>query len=161
MCNPSFLRACRVLLVARVLSADLPHFQHIQLVQRNETDLGRLLNPHRLHLQVLCSAPCPSRCMMALALLLSVQTSILNGLAVWCSNRCFTYNASMQPFLIAMASNSAEDSDMVACVTDQHSSGDVEHLVFGSPAQSASTVTWMTSSSFRTQGYSVHIADVL
>ena len=33
---------------------------------------------------------------MALALLLSVQTSILNGRAVWCSSRCFTYVASLQ-----------------------------------------------------------------
>ena len=51
---------------------------------------------------------------MALALLLSAQTSILNGRAVWCSAACFTYNASMQPFVIALASDSAEDSDTVA-----------------------------------------------
>ena len=85
---------------------------------------------------------------MALTLLLSVQTSILNRR---CSNRCFTYNASMQPLVIAVASDSAEDSDTVACVTDQfltlkhglvaNTPPDVEHLVLGSPAQSASTVT--------------------
>ena len=32
-------------------------FQRIQFVQRDETDLCQLLNPHRLHLQVFCSAP--------------------------------------------------------------------------------------------------------
>ena len=68
----------------------------------------------------------------------------------------------MQPFVIALASDSAQDSDTVACVTDQcrtvkhgpiaNTPPDVEHLVFGSPTQSASTVTWMTSSSFKTQG---------
>ena len=58
----------------------------------------------------------------------------------------------MQPFVIALASDSAEDSDSVACVTDHYRSvkhgpianapPDVEHLVFGSPVQSASTGTW-------------------
>ena len=82
---------------------------------------------------------------MALALLLSVQSSIRNGRAVWLSSKCFTYNASMQPFVIALASDSAEDSDAVACVTDQcgtvmhgpiaNTPPDVEHLVFGSPIQ--------------------------
>ena len=48
--------------------------------------------------------PGPSRCTMVLALLLSVWSSIVNGPAVWCSSRCFTYNASMQPFVIALAS---------------------------------------------------------
>ena len=33
------------------------NFQRIQLVQRDETDLCQLLNPHRLRLQVFCSAP--------------------------------------------------------------------------------------------------------
>ena len=55
----------------------------------------------------------------------------------------------MQPFVIALASDSAEDSDTVACVTDQcrtvkhgpiaNTPPDMEHLVFGSPAKSAST----------------------
>ena len=59
----------------------------------------------------------------------------------------------MQPFVIALASDSADDSDTVACVTDQYRTvkhgpiantpADVEHLVLGSPAQSASTVTWI------------------
>ena len=50
----------------------------------------------------------------------------------------------MQPFVIALASDSAEDSDTVACVTDQcrtvkhgpiaNTPPDVEHLDFGSPA---------------------------
>ena len=67
MFNPSFLPACRVLLLEHVLSADLQNFQRIQLLQRHETDLCQLLNPHRLHvqllnphrlhLQVFCSAP--------------------------------------------------------------------------------------------------------
>ena len=111
--------------------------------------------------------PGPSRCIMALALVLSVRSSILNERAVWCSSRCFTYKASMQPFVIALASDSAEDSDTVASVTYQcrtvkhrpiaNTPQDVEHLVFGSPAQSAPTVTWMTSSSFPTQGkFSTH-----
>ena len=51
---------------------------------------------------------------MALALLLSVQKSILNGLAVWCSNKYFTYSPSVQPFVIVLASDSADDSDTVA-----------------------------------------------
>ena len=138
-----------------------------QLVHRDETALAQLVNPNRLHLQVFALRPGPSRCIMALALLLSVQTSILNGHAVWCSSRCFTYNASMQPFVIAWASDSAEDSDTVACVTDRcrtvkhgqiaNTPPDVEHIVFGSPAQSASAVTWMTSSSFPTEGkFSTH-----
>ena len=59
------------------------------------------------------------------------------------------------PFVFALASDSADDSDTVACVTDQrtvkhgpiaNTPPDVEHFVFGFPAQSASTVTWMTSS---------------
>ena len=68
----------------------------------------------------------------------------------------------MQPFVIAFASDSAEDSDTVACVTDTwrtvkhgptaNTHPLVEHLVFGYPVQSASTVTWMTSSSMVTQG---------
>ena len=32
-------------------------FQRTQLVHRDETEIVQLLNPHRLHLQVLCSAP--------------------------------------------------------------------------------------------------------
>ena len=40
-----------------VLRQQICHsFQRIQLVQRDETDLVPLLNPHRLHLQVFCSA---------------------------------------------------------------------------------------------------------
>ena len=106
--------------------------------------------------------PHPNRCMMNLALL-SVQTTMFNGLAVCNSNRCSTYYVSLQPFLIAFASDSAEDVDTVAYVTDQwrtmiHVVGPIankpplaEHSVFGSPAQSASTITWMTSSSWVTQ----------
>ena len=100
--------------------------------------------------------------MMALALLLSRPDLILDGRAVWCSSKCFTHNASMQPFVIALASDLVADSDTVACVTDQcrtvkhgpiaNTPPDVEHLVFGSLAQSASTVTWMTSSNLATQG---------
>ena len=36
-------------------------------------------------------------------------------LAIWCSNRCFTFNTSMQPFVIVFASDSAEERDTVAC----------------------------------------------
>ena len=74
---------------------------------------------------IFCTSKCfalrlgPRRCMMALALLLSIQTSILNVHAVWCSSKCFMYRASIQPFVIALAFDSAEDSDTVACVTDQ------------------------------------------
>ena len=56
----------------------------------------------------------------------------------------------MQPFVIALAYDSAEDSDAVACVSDQcrtvkhgpiaNTPPDREHLVFGSPALSAPTV---------------------
>ena len=74
---------------------------------------------------------------MALALLLSVQGSILNGRAVWCSNRCFTYNASMQPFVIALTSDSAEGSDTVACVEDQ--SRTVKHGPIGAPCLGVSS----------------------
>ena len=68
----------------------------------------------------------------------------------------------MQPFVIALAYDSAEDSDTVACVTDQcrtvkygpiaNTPPDVEHFVFGSTAQSASTVSWMTSPTIPTKG---------
>ena len=40
--------------------------------------------------------PGPRRCMMALALLLSVQTSILNVHAVWCSSKCFVSRTELQ-----------------------------------------------------------------
>ena len=94
---------------------------------------------------------------MALALLLSVQTTILIGRAVWRSSRCFTYTASNATFRDRLGL-----SDTVACVTDQcrtvkhgpiaNTLPDVEHFVFGFPAQSASIVTWMMSSSLPTQG---------
>ena len=120
MSNPSFLPTCPQLLVAHVLSDVCHVFQRTQLVHRNETELVQLLRTH-----IVCTSKCfalrpgPRRCMMALALLLSVQTSIWNVRAVWCSIKCFTYRASTQPFVIALASDSAEDSDTVACVTDQ------------------------------------------
>ena len=92
--------------------------KRIQFAHQHEAELVHLLNPHRLHLHVLLCALVQDF-VMALALLLSVQTSILNFRAVWCSSRCFTYRASIQPFVIALASDSADDSDTVACVTDQ------------------------------------------
>ena len=111
---------------------------------------------------IVCTSKCvalrpgPSLCIMALALLLSVQTSILNGRAVWCSSKCFTHNASMQPFVIALATDSAEDSDTVACVTDHcrtvkhgpivNTPPNVKRLIFGSPAQKEIQYTSLTSS---------------
>ena len=141
--------------------------QRIQLVQRDETDLCQLLNPRRPHLQVFCSASWPKTLYDGLGAAAVRPNFNLTGRALLCSNRCFTYNASMQPCVIALASDSAEDSDTVACVPDHcgtvkhgpiaNTPPDVEHLVFGSPAQSASTVTWLTSSSFPTQeNFSAH-----
>ena len=68
--------------------------QSTQLVERDETDLVQLLNPLVCISKCFALLPAPSRCMMALALLLSVQSSILNGRAVWCSSRCF--NTTLQ-----------------------------------------------------------------
>ena len=115
----------------------------------------RLPHPHKIwnvlqriqHVQILfncwtniiCTSKClalrfgPSCWMLALELLVSVQTSILNGRAVWCSRMCFTFNASM-------ASESVESSDTVVCVrnhcrTVKHGpisrTTDVEQLIFG------------------------------
>ena len=73
----------------------------------------------------------------------------------------FTYNASMQPFVIALASDSAEDSDTVCLCHRPMSNCEARancptlnqtwNTLSLVSAQSASTATWMTSSSFPTQ----------
>ena len=138
--------------------------QRTQLFQRDETHLAHMLNRHRLHLHVFRSAPWSKPLHDGFGAA-SVRPDF--NFERSCSlvfHKCFKYNASMQPFVIALASDSAEDSDSVACVTDHYRTvkdgptanapPDVEHLVFGCPAQSGSTVTWVTSSSLPTQGKS-------
>ena len=123
--------------------------QSTKLVERDETDLVQLWNPHRLHFQVFRSAPW--------------SKPLHNGFGAAAVRPEFKFERScslvfqqvISRATIQCNSDSSEDSDTVACVTDQCGTvkhgpianipPDVEHLVFGSPAQSTSTVTWMTS----------------
>ena len=100
--------------MARVLSASLHNvLKRIQFVHRNEAELVQLLNEHRLHLQVLCSAPW--------------SKTLYDGLGAAAVRPNFDLERScrlvfQQMFYVQSvntASDSADDSDNVACVTDQ------------------------------------------
>ena len=117
MCNPLFLPSTAFGIVFRLQICHVP--QRIELVQRDETDLVQLLNPHRLHLQVFCSTPW--------------HKTLYDGLGAAAVRPKFDFERScclvlqqvfrVQRFnatlVVALASDSAEDSDTVACVTDQ------------------------------------------
>ena len=111
--------------------------QSTQLVERDETDLVQLLNPHLLHFQVFRSAPWSKPLQKWFWRCCCVQRSNLNG-SVWCSVLAGISRATIQ-----CNSDSAEDSDTLAYITDKcgtvkhgriaNTPPDVEHVVFGSP----------------------------